>query len=306
MKSLKLTIEFSSPVGSLLQSDTILGQFAWWYRYKYGEDKLKEVLADFESNPFIVFSDGFLENTVAMPILKPKNPKSIKEKWGDNYYIEMKNIKKASFVKLGDWVKKEKLNIFDLRDFIYKKDDKNKPAIVSAVFLKNSVNRIKNTTDSGLYSSKEYFYSSKIDIYAKYDDKRIETAIIKEIFESIGEFGFGRDKSTGKGRFRVVDLKENPEILNKRDTKTFISLSSFVPDDKCEVLFGKTFTKFGKHGGNLVFGNPFKKPVILFKSGSVFKIKEKSDIYGKGLNLSNYEGHYHNAYTIPLFIDVEE
>jgi CRISPR-associated protein Csm4 len=301
MQNLKISINFESPVGSELQSDTIFGQFAWEFRYIYTEEKLKEVLADFSDKPFIVFSDGFEKDAIPMPFVKPENPKKIKEKFGNDYYLRMKEIKKARYIKIGDWLN-GKVNLFSLERFIV-----NKPAYKSSLNIKNSVNRISNTTEQGLYSTVEKFFQSDVDIYIKYDDEKIKKEQIEEVFKSIGQFGFGRDKSVGKGRFRVIGLYENPEILeNKKGRQTFISLSSGVPCDDCSVLFGKTFTKFGKHGGDLIFGNPFKNPAVLFKSGSVFKAKKIKDVYGRALEVSSYGGHYQNAYMIPLFVDMEE
>ncbi len=301
MQNLKISVKFESPVGSELQSDTIFGQFAWEFRYIYTEEKLKEMLADFSDKPFIVFSDGFEKDTISMPFVKPENPKKIKEKFGEDYYLRMKEVKKARYIKIGDWLD-GKVNLFSLEKFIV-----NKPAYKSSLNIKNSVNRISNTTEQGLYSTVEKFFQSDVDIYIKYDDEKIKKEQIEEVFKSIGQFGFGRDKSVGKGRFRVIGLYENPEILeNKKGRQAFISLSSGVPCDDCSVLFGKTFTKFGKHGGDLIFGNPFKNPAVLFKSGSVFKADTIKDVYGRALAVSNYDGHYQNAYMIPVFADMEE
>ena len=307
MKSLKLTIEFKSPLGSMLLSDTIFGHFCWEYRDIFGEDKLKEVLEDFESNPFIVFSDGFVKDTLPMPFLKPKSLNEMKgyfkEKFGDDfdYYSNVKRLKKARFVKV-DFFKslKEDLELFALYDYIHKSKTK------TAHFIRNSVHRITNTVQDGLYSTTEVFYGEPVDIYVKYDEGRIDKSTIKKVFESIGRFGFGRDKSTGKGRFEVVEIEDEPKVLARKSTKTFISLSSGVPDEDCEVLYGKTFTKFGKHGRGPILKNPFKNPVVLFKSGSVFSFKMEKEAYGRGLSVSVYHGHCHSAYMLPLFVDVEE
>ncbi len=302
MKSVKITVRFKSPVASELQSDTIFGQFAWWYRYKYGEDKLKEALEGFETKPFIVFSDGFLEDTVAMPILKPQSLEQVKDILGDSYYEEIKRIKSARYLRVNDkWIMSENVNLSHIKDYI-----ENQAAAAEKEFVRNSINRITNTVDEGLYSTKEKFFTRNINIYAKYDDDIISKEEIAGVFGEIGSFGFGKDKSTGKGRFDLVDIKDSPSILQSKKTKTFISLSSGVSDEYCEILFGKTFTKFGKHSEELVFKNPFKNPVVLFQSGSVFRVKEQKDIYGRGFQLSNFEGHYHNAFMIPLFVDMEE
>ncbi len=301
MQSLKITVGFESPVGSELQSDTIFGQFAWELRYIFGEDKLKEVLEDFETSPFVVFSDGFPEGSIAVPFVKPQKYDKIKKRFGDEYYIRMKNIKKARYVRLDDNWLHEKVDLFSLEKFIVEKS-----AFKNSVGMKNSVNRISNTTDAGLYTTQEKFFMVNVDIYAKYDDKKIKRKDIEQIFESIGKFGFGKDKSVGKGRFRVVKYEDSPKILEKNGKTAFVSLSSGIPCTDCEILFGKTFTKFGKHGGDLIFGNPFKNPAVLFKSGSIFKIDKTKDVYGSALRVSNYDGHYQNSYMIPVFIDVEE
>jgi len=44
MKYAKLTIKPKTPFLSLLQSDTIFGNFAWGYRYVFGEKELKASL----------------------------------------------------------------------------------------------------------------------------------------------------------------------------------------------------------------------------------------------------------------------
>ncbi len=307
MKSLRLRLQFWSPIGSLLQSDTIFGQFAWEYRYLYGEHKLKEVMAEFERLPFVVFSDAFPKDLLCMPLLKPKKLSEIreffKEKYPDlDYYSQVKRLKKSKYVKVDrKWMDINALNIFSLYPYL-----PESVRIAHGIFIRNSINRLNNRVEEGLYSTTETFWGSEVDIYVKYREDLISKNVIVDVFESIGLFGFGRDKSTGKGRFKVIDVVDEPDVLKSKDAGTFVSLSSGIPDDSCDVLYGKVFTKFGKHGGYLVFGNPFKNPAVLYKSGSVFKTKEKKEIYGKALGLSKYEGHYQNTYMIPLFVDVEE
>ncbi len=306
MKSLRLTIKFESSLGSLLLSDTIFGHFCWEYRDIFGEERLKELLDDFENNPFIVFSDGFVKGTIPMPFLKPKSLDEMKEYFlkrdkNIDYYSKAKNLKKSGFVDVDflDSVRGN-LELFALYDYIHESSTE------TVHFVRNSVNRISNIVREGLYSTIETFYKEPVDFYVKYDDSRVDKKTIEKVFKSIGKFGFGRDKSTGKGRFKVVEVENEPEILARKSKKTFISLSSGVPDDDCEILYGKTFTKFGKHGRGPMLKNPFKNPVILFRSGSVFKFRNKKDVYGNALSVSSYPGHYQSAYMLPLFVDVEE
>ena len=306
MKSLRLTIKFESSLGSLLLSDTIFGHFCWEYRDIFGEERLKELLDDFENNPFIVFSDGFVKGTIPMPFLKPKSLGEMKGYFlkrdkNIDYYSKAKNLKKSGFVDVDflDSVRGN-LELFALYDYIHESSTE------TVRFVRNSVNRISNIVREGLYSTIETFYKEPVDFYVKYDDSRVDKKTIEKVFKSIGKFGFGRDKSTGKGRFKVVEVENEPEILARKSKKTFISLSSGVPDDDCEILYGKTFTKFGKHGRGPMLKNPFKNPVILFRSGSVFKFRNKKGVYGNALSVSSYPGHYQSAYMLPLFVDVEE
>ncbi len=298
MQSIKITVSFISPLASRLQSDTIFGQFCWMYRDLFGQDKLHQALASFKEKPFIVFSDGFLEGNIALPILKPQ-----KQSFDDlEDYSNLKKIKKLSEIKLGEWVNQE-VSLDTLAPYI---NQDSQVYYKSEIFLRNSINRITNTTGEGLYQTQETFYKkdTKIDIYAKYDST-IALDEIKSVFEQMGKFGFGKDKSTGKGRFKVVGFEENPSILETKDTNAFISLSNGIVDDDCQILYAKYFTKFSKHGG-YGLANPFKNPVILMKAGSTFKAKKPKDVYGRALELSSFEGHYHSAYLLPVFVQLKE
>lgn len=297
MQSLKITISFTSPIAASLQSDTIFGQFCWMYRDMFGEDKLKQALSNFKEKPFIAFSNGFLENHIAMPILKPQKSFGNLEE-----YEKQKKLKKRSEIKLGDWINSE-ISLDALKQYI----EEDQEFYKSQIFIRNSINRRRNTTEEGLYQTEEIFYKkdTKIDIYAKYNSDIISLDEIKSVFDYIGKFGFGKDKSTGKGRFKIISLKEDIELLKPKDTNAFISLSCGIVDEDCQVLYAKYFTKFGKHGG-YGLANPFKKPAVLFKAGSTFKVSKTKDVYGKALELSSFEGHYHSAYIIPVFVRLKE
>ncbi|WP_291490193.1 hypothetical protein [Desulfurella sp.] len=297
MQSLKLTLKFTSPLASALQSDTIFGQFCWYYSYIYGVEKLESLIN--QEKPFTVFSDGFLEDHIPIPVLKPVSI----DKFGD--YADIKRFKKLAFIKASAL---KDVDVLDAVKLIKSVDLDKKSYLERQVILRNSIDRITNTTlENGLYQTEEVFFDkdARIDIYVKYDSKLIDKDCIIKVFDYIGQSGFGKDKSIGKGRFKITNLVDNPDLLKEKQTKTFISLSSGITCDDCEVLFGKTFVKFGKHGG---YGlkNPFKNPVIMFKSGSIFKIKNFKPIFGKSLSVSKYKNHKHGAYLLPLFVDVEE
>ncbi len=337
-KTIKINIKPTSNFKSKLQSDTIFGMFAWGYRYLYGEEKLEEILKDFLKNPFIVFSDGFPENTLPRPILIPSEDFDL-----ERLIVEILNVEKSKAYKIEKILKKvDRVYLKELKRFIEKnkvseedviktilnKPENSNPDKIKNLIknlkgrkgykihkvLKNSVNRIENRTTGMLYLSTEYAFScDKVEIYAKYNEDVIKKDEIEEVFKYIGETGFGADKSTGKGRFELLGIDEEFDIKDRllpeknRDKNGFVSLScGLLLDGDIKLHAGKTFTKFGKAGGDwAITGNHFKNPVILFAPGSTFYIEEQREYYGNGTD-KVFKGRlgYHSGYMLPLFINL--
>ena len=332
MKTIKIKIEPLSAFKSKLQSDTIFGQFCWMYKYIYGEDKLEEILKDYDKAPFIVFSDGFVGNTLPKPILKPLHIDlldKLVEKFTDDKeiaYSLLKKLKKISSMDIeelspildsepltDDLVINELLSsMFDKKGNLVQASEK---FYIEHHVLKNSVNRILNTTTEGLYQSNEFFINSNVEIYVKFDEAKIKLDDIENTLENIGKTGFGADKSTGKGRFEILSIDEDFDLKDymlpdKNKTKNgFISLSSgLITDDNISLNFGKTFTKFGKLGGErAITGNHFKNPVILYKPGSTFFINEYKEFYGNATSKVFKDNNgFHSGFMMPLFVNLEK
>ena len=333
METIKLKIKPLSSFKSKLQSDTIFGMFCWMYKYLYGEEDFVSTLKDYDKSPFIIFSDGFLEDTLPRPVVKPENidiVESIVHQYTDDIEIRyslLKKIKNVSSLDIEEIqgflndnpVKESSIinailqSMFDRKGNLIHAESNKK--FIEHNILKNSVNRILNTTTEGLYVSHEYYINSNIEIYVKFDDLKISIERIKEIFEAIGKTGFGADKSTGKGRFEIIeifeefDIKDNLLPERNQEKNGFVSLSSgLLLDDSVTLNFGKTFTKFGKLGGDkAISGNHFKNPIILFKAGSTFFIKEHKEFYGNATNkvFADQQG-FHSGFMIPLFLNLEK
>lgn len=296
MEYAKITITPKSPFVSLLQSDTIFGHFAWGVRFIFGEKKLEELLTDFNKNPFIVFSDGFIKDLLPKPFLKPYMPK-------DTEIKDAKKIKKIGFIEKKFIFE----NISDLTDekiFKYLKDKEYFIGNKSEITQKNSINRFSNIVTEGLYSIKESFLKTEFEIYFAYQN--ITKNEIEEVFNYISKKGYGKDKSTGKGKFEYKfnwDFEEKNYFTTKKSK--FLSLSTCFYDNKNMLLYyGKTITKYPKTGGIYAFSKPYKNPCIMYQPGSTFLVKD--NIAGKAEDtLFNEPNHFQNGYTIGIYFDGE-
>lgn len=299
MEYAKITIKPLSPFITKLQSDTIFGHFAWGIVYRYNEEKLKELLKDFEKRPFIIFSDGFIKDFLPKPFLKSLSIDSNCDELIDN----IKKLKKLSLVP------KELVfeNIDNLKEEVfldYIKNSKSSFKKATNIITKNSINRLTNSVTEGLYYVEEEFLYEEIDIYFAYDG--ISKEFIEEIFDLVSVRGFGKDKSTGKGRFSFKidwDFKEKEYFTTKRDK--YLNLSTMlINKENMFLYYGKTLTKFPKTGGFYANSHPFKNPIICYKPGSTFLVKDS--ILGRAeKRVFNKEDHYQNGYSIGIYFNGE-
>ncbi len=300
MEYAKITVKPTTPFISVLQSDTIFGHFAWGVRFLYGKEKLEELLESFEKKPFIIFSDGFKKGYLPKPLLKPFTGFSCDK--AD--YI--KKLKKLSFVP------KELIfkNIDSLKDeiflkYIIEKKESCKKKRSKTVTQKNSINRLTNRVDEGLYSIKERFFKDdEFEIYFAYQN--ISQDDIKEVFSFISKRGFGKDKSTGKGRFEFkIDWEfEEKRYFTTKSTKYFNLSTMLLNKENMHLYYGKTTTKFAKAGGFYASSEPFKNPFICYIPGSTFLVSD--GVLGRAeRKIYNKSNHYQNGFSIGIYFDGE-
>jgi len=297
MEYAKITIKPISPFISLLQSDTIFGHFAWGYRFLFGESELEELLENFKQKPFIIFSDGFKKGYFPKPLLKPYLAK-------DSELKDAKQIKKIALLEK-EFIFENIDNLDDTKIFIHLKEkikNRSKKLNPNQITQKNSVNRLTNSVNEGLYSIKENFALDEYEIYFAYQD--ITKDKIEEVFKYISQKGYGKDKSTGKGKFKFNidwDFKEKKYFTQTKDK--FLSLShTFYNPANMHLYFGKTITKFPKAGGIYAFNEPFKNPCIMYTPGTTFIVK--NNIIGMAEErVFNKENHYQNGFGIGIFFN---
>jgi CRISPR-associated protein Csm4 len=328
MNCLKIEIEPISSFVTKIESDTLFGVFCWNLLYKYGENRLIELLKKFNEEPFIVFSNAFFADKLPKPYLKPVrlNDKNIKD------------IKKTVLLNKIDFMgllkdnrnKDIALTSTQINDLIRKRLEEKQTFKTSGtkgyieeniestnkIIQKNYIDRLGDCSNNKLFAVEETFYSKniKLNVFIKYSDL-ITKGEIEEVFKLIAVNGFGKDKSTGKGKFDflIIEEFEEKELLSPPDNidKYWImSLSNgYIKDIDNNALikykFIQSHVKFPKMGGTAANSDvPFKNPVVLITPGSTFKPLIKKEYYGnaiKNVFASKYNDYWHSGYIMPFF-----
>ncbi|GAB6158192.1 hypothetical protein JCM39194_13920 [Desulfotomaculum varum] len=271
------------PRGSFItkfQADAIFGGICWVIRNLKGSEFLKNMLGDFcAGSPWFVLSNAFPGDLLPKPMVKMKKaaPTSFKEEM--NQAQEGKRLKKIQHLT------PEEFNQV-AAGLACPIQAKKEPIIVSAN-LYNQINRLIGSTREGgqLYELEESYLHpdySYFTVYLKVKEAGLMNMLL-EVFEQLGSTGFGKRKSVGKGFFNVIGI-EKYNFNTVENANAFISLSHFVPapSDPVEGNY-RIMVKYGKLGEHLAMSeNPFKRPLIMIKAGSVFRVNgEIKHFYGR-------------------------
>lgn len=249
------------------QADTLFGHLCWIVAYREGEKGLKEFLEPFqEKSPPFLISDGFPNELFPKPLSAEFYVKGLQDK---------KDLKGTDFVASKDFES-------------FREGKECRPNFLQnpySIYLlpHNKVDRLTHSTsqEGGVFSLRQTFIS-EINVYLKIMSGEWKNRV-EGLFEDLSMAGYGKKKSIGGGQFSIEGVTESGfKKIEKADG--FVSLSSFCPaeDDPTEGLY-KTFVKYGKLGEEFTFcGNPFKRPLVMIRAGSVFKTDgNPKEFYGR-------------------------
>ncbi len=311
MKIYAITIKPESAFGTPLKGDTLFGHFCWQAVH---DDTLLSGGLDawvdrYEERPFAVFSSAFLltgskQGTryicLPKPSLPPKRSRGASRR--ERVLLRKQNKKKKwvvmPFEKIGDELGQfETVNDADVfrlhcdsltpekkRMLKFLPDEQQKP-VSPFIQMHNSINRLTMTTgkDFTPFPMENFHYMpfSRLVIFAGIDEEALDVSRLETGIKRIGMYGFGRDASTGLGRFTVEKIEETAGFGGACGKENgFYVLAPCVPEqDKWQEQFAMPFTRFGRHGAELVLtGKPFKNPVVMADEGSVFFAQESTEI----------------------------
>lgn len=303
MRIYAITIKPRSPFGTPLKGDTIFGQFCW--QAAESGDILKIGLDHwihcYPERPFAVFSSAWPKindkNGALYAIRRPEFPQSLlgdPDKAAD-CKKRLENRKKN---KARKWLLVDE----DLRvrlDWQYLLNDqeiyqrvlatlsegeqkrlrltpvRHRRPVSTAEQQHNTINRLTMTTGKGEfapYSADNIHFMPGLElvVFAGLDEEACDIDKLRDAFVRMGQWGFGRDASTGLGRF---DLVRVDEIQRPRsgDADACLTLGPCLPEpDSYRAMFFNPFTRFGRHGSRMLHTRrPFKNPVVMADEGAV-------------------------------------
>ncbi|MEJ5350985.1 MAG: hypothetical protein WHS65_05275 [Melioribacteraceae bacterium] len=296
----KLTLKLKSGLLSELHSDTVMGHFCWRMLDKFGETKLKEFIELYNKKeaPVFTISNGLLEKGGELffprPLIYVKNA-------GANEKEKSKKEKIIDLLKNKDM---KSINQLTTNQFNLAINGKIKELYES--ILNDKIERPKYETDLrvSVEIDRRFFSSKKGQLFSynpKFLDSRNTNVVLLikvlnqemfkhfhcgDILKDVFEIGFGKKKSSGYGQFEVVgEITEYNEIKEPDNPDAFICLGNYLPsasDNISSECYYDFIVKYGRLGEEKSLSeNPFKKPLIMFIPGSIFKTSTKKEFYGK-------------------------
>lgn len=303
MKVYEITIKPITGFGTPIKGDTIFGHFCWqiFYDEKLIGYDLNTALSNYQSKPFVIFSSAFPKFCVGKRYLyafktpylpydklfdlpQDKKERIFKQKeYKSKQWMmieeghEFLSFKKLDYLSHSELLAKAKINLSEeTRKDMRRAGSKNYIAVFSQP--RNSINRITSTTGKEGFAPFEvdqfvFYPETELALFVGIDEAVVNISQILEGLERIGNLGFGKDASTGLGRFDLgeeteIDLKE----MGSKSPNACYTLAPCVPEKETFVgMFFTPFTRYGKHGDVLAkSSNPFKNPVIMADEGGIF------------------------------------
>jgi CRISPR-associated protein Csm4 len=275
-----------SPFATPLRGDTLFGQLCWGILFQYGEARLKELLEGYEFEPFMVVSDPFAPGFLPKPTLPPRmlglSPLK-REEESQKVWIAPEALVKGAYHEA-------------------KRDDEVGNCDQDFVQAHHHLDYRNFRMDGDRfapYNVTNYQLSDK-EIYFLVDESRLSRHELEEVLAFVGMYGYGKDSTIGKGRFRVEPLQRSE--LHQRG-EYFMTLSASVLEGiKCQQYWYELLVHFGKHGALRAYQNPFKYPLLMAGCGAVVRMDEVVNLsyIGRGVRgiSPTYPDTVHQGYAI--------
>lgn len=308
MKLYEITVQLLSGLCTPLKGDTLFGQFCWeiFQSPELINGNIEEYLSIYDQKPFLIFSSAhpklIIKDSTLYVLKRPSLPSyfmfepketNLKERM---YQLKIHKKKKWFLFNPKDGViNTKKIDLLDDEELLTRMYQVLTPEIknslkrisLEALVIRyhlphNTINRLTNTTGAPPFSPYAvegiyYIPETELVIFALIDEEMINIEQVLQGLENIGSFGFGRDASTGMGRFKLAECDEISFFDSKYANSCYL-LSPCVPEEGSFMnVYFTPFIRFGRHGNYLANSrNPFKNPVVMMDEGSVFIPKNRN------------------------------
>ena len=142
----------------------------------------------------------------------------------------------------------------------------------------NTINRLTNTTGTDEFAPfssivQHYAINQHLDIWLIINTEKTDASTIKNLLEYIGAIGFGRDASSGLGKFDITQFAPHHFTVSQQ-ANAWMTLAPCAPQGlnfDSQNSYWRTHTHFGRHGNVYALtGKPFKSPLLLAATAAVF------------------------------------
>ena len=290
MQTYRYTLRPLSAFGTPLAGDTLFGQLCWTLRHQLGNARLNELLHGYTSDqPFAVVSDALPAGYVPLPHV----PSDLWQRSTAADAPDRKALKKKKWLPLADLSKP-----FAQWQGSAQSDAQVAPESATPINRAqphNTINRQTGTTGEGQFAPyampQIWFHPAiRFDLYVALDEARLSQAELCAALDYIGATGFGRDASIGLGKFERVGDVTPVTFPTTAGVNSYLTLGPCAPQGLGYCPVRSTYqvaTRFGRHGDAAVqSGQPFKRPVLLAKTGGVFwpeKLDATCTFIGQGV-----------------------
>lgn len=274
MKRFRAIIQPQTAFITPLYGDTLFGQCCWVLRHQHGETALQQWLDGYTSGkPFMVVSSAFIEGYISRPTMPlglmgfdttSNDRKAVKGKIHLPLDVLQQPIASWHTQAISQAELENKLGIENIK--------------LEQGRTHNSINRMTGTTGSeGGFAPYDrqltwYHPSLKLAIYVVLDETRISPEQVKQALIAVGQQGFGKEASSGLGKFDVAEFSEwtTPAAQNATAWYTLAPCAPQGLEWQADHCYYQSFVRFGRHGDVAVHtGKPFKNPALLAQAGAI-------------------------------------
>lgn len=299
MQLLRFIVRPLSAWGTPLRSDTLCGILLWRLAEREGAGACRAAIEAFRAGePPFVLSSALPLGAVSLPRLPPA-PRTSFRQWvdagelrhADGSPLELfaalqayKRFRTSGHLPVEVWARHAKaLSIKPLFTwFCQRETGAGAPWAREYVEPHVSIDRQTGTAaEGGLFFSRLTWFAAgaAFHLYARAKDPDALLELLKET----GELGFGKDASTGKGRFSVErDDSFDPALLENDGPHSLLCSVCASMDMAALDGWYAVEAKRGKTGPG--HANPHKAPMLLVQEGSVLRRLPRGPYVLEGVN----------------------